>query len=151
MRVLWTEKECAYQGDLVKFPPVRCEPKPVQKPVPADPAGRAGAQGVGAGGADLRRMVPGGGQAGSLQAGRGALHQEAGQRSTDAIPCSLRIEPFAVPATRAFHWTISNATKSAGVDRLILFSQRDAVRMAPGRALEVVRRLASTVERAQHA
>ena len=30
------------------------------------------------------------------------------------------------------------------VDRLILFSQRDAVRMAHGRALEVVRRLAPT-------
>ena len=41
--------------------------------------------------------------------------------------------------------------KEAGVDRLILFSQRDAIRMAHGRALEVIRRLAPTVERAQHA
>jgi hypothetical protein len=35
-----------------------------------------------------------------------------------------------------------------GVRRLVLFSQRDAVAMARGRTLEIIRRLAPTVERA---
>ena len=30
MRVLWTEEEPAYEGNLVSFPAVRCEPKPAQ-------------------------------------------------------------------------------------------------------------------------
>ena len=33
---------------------------------------------------------------------------------------------------------------------MILFSQRDAIKMAAGRALEVIKRLAVTIERAQH-
>src|SRR5438093_333686 len=34
MRVLWTQAEASYEGELVRFPAVRCEPKPVQKPCP---------------------------------------------------------------------------------------------------------------------
>ena len=41
--------------------------------------------------------------------------------------------------------------KDAGVHHLVMFSQKDAVEMAAGRTLEIVRRLAPTVERAQHA
>src|SRR5713101_794973 len=31
MRVLWTRPEASYEGALVRFPRVRCEPKPVQR------------------------------------------------------------------------------------------------------------------------
>ena len=31
MRLLWTQQESSYEGELVQFPAVRCEPKPVQK------------------------------------------------------------------------------------------------------------------------
>jgi alkanesulfonate monooxygenase SsuD/methylene tetrahydromethanopterin reductase-like flavin-dependent oxidoreductase (luciferase family) len=34
MRVLWTQTEASYDGELIRFPAVRCEPKPVQKPCP---------------------------------------------------------------------------------------------------------------------
>src|SRR5437868_4332006 len=34
LRVLWTQAEPSYQGELVKFPPLRCDPKPLQKPGP---------------------------------------------------------------------------------------------------------------------
>ena len=30
MRLLWTQTEVSYDGELVQFPAVRCEPKPVQ-------------------------------------------------------------------------------------------------------------------------
>ena len=34
MRVAWSQPEPAYAGDIVHFPPLRCEPKPLQKPYP---------------------------------------------------------------------------------------------------------------------
>src|SRR5713226_2348965 len=34
MRVLWTQAEASYEGELVRFPAVHCEPQPVQKPYP---------------------------------------------------------------------------------------------------------------------
>src|SRR5271166_970657 len=34
MRVAWSESEPAYAGDIIHFPALRCEPKPLQKPYP---------------------------------------------------------------------------------------------------------------------
>src|SRR5579863_4631043 len=34
MRVLWTKREAAYEGEIIRFPAVLCDPKPVQKPYP---------------------------------------------------------------------------------------------------------------------
>jgi hypothetical protein len=32
--VLWSEEEASYQGDYIAFPPIHCNPKPLQKPLP---------------------------------------------------------------------------------------------------------------------
>lgn len=32
MKVLWTEDEASYSGEYISFPPLHCNPKPVQKP-----------------------------------------------------------------------------------------------------------------------
>jgi probable F420-dependent oxidoreductase len=32
MKALWTEDEASYSGDYVSFPPIHCNPKPVQQP-----------------------------------------------------------------------------------------------------------------------
>ncbi len=34
MRRLWTEEEASYQGKYISFPPIHCNPKPLQKPLP---------------------------------------------------------------------------------------------------------------------
>ena len=34
MRILWTEDEASYQGKYISFPPLHCNPKPLQKPLP---------------------------------------------------------------------------------------------------------------------
>ncbi len=34
MKQLWTQPEATFTGEFVKFPPVRCYPKPMQKPYP---------------------------------------------------------------------------------------------------------------------
>jgi probable F420-dependent oxidoreductase len=34
IRVLWTEDEASYRGEYISFPPIHCNPKPLQKPHP---------------------------------------------------------------------------------------------------------------------
>ncbi len=34
MKELWTKPEASFEGEFVKFPPVKCYPKPVRKPHP---------------------------------------------------------------------------------------------------------------------
>ena len=34
LKVLWSEEEAAYEGEFIRFPPIRLFPKPVQKPRP---------------------------------------------------------------------------------------------------------------------
>jgi len=34
LRILWSKEEASYEGEFVKFPPIRIFPKPVQKPCP---------------------------------------------------------------------------------------------------------------------
>src|SRR5712691_11093220 len=47
MRMLWTQREASYAGDLVRFPAVRCEPKPVQQPGPLVLLGALGQKALG--------------------------------------------------------------------------------------------------------
>jgi probable F420-dependent oxidoreductase len=148
MRVLWTEKECSYQGDLVKFPPVRCEPKPVQKPGPPILLGALGPKALERVARTYDGWCPAAGKPGDLKRDAETIRKLAAGRGRD--PKRIRIEPFAAPPDEGISLDDLKRFNEAGVDRLILFSQRDAVRMAHGRALEVVRRLAPTVERAQH-
>ena len=35
MRILWTQEEASYTGEIIKFPALRVGPKPVQKPCPS--------------------------------------------------------------------------------------------------------------------
>jgi alkanesulfonate monooxygenase SsuD/methylene tetrahydromethanopterin reductase-like flavin-dependent oxidoreductase (luciferase family) len=92
---------------------------------------------------------PAAGKPETLKRDADTIRKLAKERGRD--PKSIRIEPFIAPADDGIALDELKRFKEAGVDRLILFSQRDAVRMAHGRALEVVRRLAPVVERAQHA
>jgi len=44
MKELWTKEESAFEGKFVKFPPVYCYPKPLQKPHPPVLIGAGGLQ-----------------------------------------------------------------------------------------------------------
>jgi len=147
--VLWTAKECSYQGDLVRFPPVRCEPKPVQKPYPPVLLGALGPKALERVARTYDGWCPAAGKPESLKRDADTIRKLAKDHGRD--PQSIRIEPFVAPGEDGISLDDLKRYKEAGVDHLILFSQKDAIRMAHGRALEVVRRLAPTVERAQHA
>jgi probable F420-dependent oxidoreductase len=149
MRVLWTEKEASYEGELVRFPPVRCEPKPAQK---AGPPVLLGARGPKA----LERVVrtydgwcPVVGKPESFKRDIAALRKLASERGRN--PDQLRITGFVAPRDDGISLDDLKFFKDAGADHLIMFSQKDAIKMAAGEALKIVRRLSATVERAQHA
>src|SRR5208337_4812147 len=80
IRVLWTQPEPSYQGELVKFPAVRCDPKPIQKPGPPILLGARGLQGARSGGAHVRWMGADRRQASQLQTRRRCA-QESRQRA----------------------------------------------------------------------
>ena len=46
MRELWTKEEAEFHGQVIDFPPVRCIPKPVQKPCPPVLLGAPGKRGL---------------------------------------------------------------------------------------------------------
>ncbi len=149
MRVLWTEPEPSYHGELVNFPPLRCDPKPIQKPCPPILLGARGPKA-------LERVVrtydgwaPIAGRPQTFKSEIDELKRVAAQAGRDLQ--TLQICGFAAPGDDGISLEDLKLYKAAGVHRLVLFSQRDAVRMANGRALEVIRRIAPTVERAQKA
>jgi len=76
------------------------------------------------------------------------LRALAKERGRD--PETLQIMAFVPPREDGLSLDDLKAYNEAGVERLVLFSQRDAIKMANGQALEVIRRIAPAVERAAH-
>lgn len=148
LRVLWTEGEPSYRGELVNFPPLRCDPKPIQKPCPPILLGAHGPKG-------LERVVrtydgwcPVAGKPDAFKRDVAELRKLAAERGRK--PESLLISPFVSPREDGLSADELKLYKDAGANRIVLFSQRDAIAMAAGGTLEIVRRLAPTVERAHH-
>jgi probable F420-dependent oxidoreductase len=149
MRVLWKEKAPAYEGELVKFPPVRCDPKPVQKPgVPV----LLGARGPKA----LERVIrtydgwcPVVGKPESFKRDIGVLRKMAAERRRN--PDSLKFVGFVAPDDDGLSLDMLKFYKDTGAHHLVMFSQRHAIEMAAGKALDIVRKMAPTMERLQHA
>jgi probable F420-dependent oxidoreductase len=146
MRALWTEPEPSYRGDLVKFPPVRCDPKPVQKGGPPILLGGQGPK-------VLERIVrnydgwmPIAGKPHSLKRRIDALKAVAAERGRKFG--ELNISAFVDPGDGGISVDDLKAYREAGAHRLILFSQRQIIRMAAGQTIDIVRQHAPTVERA---
>ena len=98
MKELWTKEEAEFHGSYFDFPPVKCYPKPVQKPHPPVFLGGA-ARNV------FRRVVgwadgwlPAGPSVEQVKAGRAALDELADAAGRD--PASIQITAFAVPSDK---------------------------------------------------
>jgi probable F420-dependent oxidoreductase len=144
LRILWTQPEASYQGELVKFPALRCDPKPIQKRIPV----LLGARGPKAIERVIRTYdgwVPIAGRPASLKRDIDALRKAASDAGRN--PDTLNISGFIAPGEDGISSEDLKLYKEAGAHRLVLFSQGDAIKMAAGKTLEVVRRLAPTVER----
>jgi probable F420-dependent oxidoreductase len=146
LRILWSEAEPRYDGELVKFPALRCDPKPVQKGGPPVLLGAHGRKG-------RERVVrtydgwcPVIGKPESFKRDVAELMKLATEHGRD--PKTLQITAFVAPHDDGLSADELKFLKDAGANRLVLFSQRDAIAMANGKALEIVRRIAPTIERA---
>jgi probable F420-dependent oxidoreductase len=95
MKRIWTEDEPAFDGELVRFPPMWAWPKPVQKPHPPVLLGGHGPRA-------LARVVdyadgwlPIGVRAGDLPAAIAALRRLAAEKGRD--PASISVSVYGVP------------------------------------------------------
>ncbi len=147
MRVLWTQAEASYEGELVRFPAVRCEPKPVQKPCPPVLLGAHGPKAL----ERVARTYDGwfplvqGPEA--FQKDMATLRKltaEAGRN-----PDTLQVTAIVDPRNDSPSVDDLKRYRDAGASRIVVFSQQMGVDAADGKALEIVKRLAPIVERAQ--
>jgi probable F420-dependent oxidoreductase len=124
MKELWTKPESSYQGDFVKFPPVRSYPKPAQKPHPPIIVSAGGGDGRGNDRAIAVTVAIGDEWGPSaiapeqLKPELAKLHQACGRAGRDYR--TIGITMFApVPGDDA-HAAIREYEK-AGVHRVVLF------------------------------
>jgi probable F420-dependent oxidoreductase len=147
LRLLWTQKEAAYSGEMVRFPAVRCEPKPLQKPYPPVLLGAHGPKALERVARTYDGWMP-------LVQNPEELHQSVAQlqtltRESGRDPAQLQISPLVEPGENGPSRDTLKAFRDAGAQRLILLSQQTAAATADGKALELITRFAPVVDRAQ--
>ncbi|HTR61061.1 MAG TPA: LLM class F420-dependent oxidoreductase [Candidatus Binataceae bacterium] len=147
LRVLWTQAEPSYEGELVRFPKLRCEPKPIQKGGPPILLGAHGPKAFERVARTYDGWIPLAGKPQSFKNHVEAVRKVVAQAGRD--PSTLHINAFVPPGEDGVSLEDLKGYKDAGVQRLVLFSQRDAIKIANGLTLEVIRRIAPTVERAR--
>jgi probable F420-dependent oxidoreductase len=148
LRLLWTKSEASYQGEIVRFPAVRCDPKPIQRGGPPILLGAHGPKGRERVARTYDGWCPVATKPETFKRDVAELRKLATDRGRN--PDSLHIMAFVSPDEDGIATDHLKLYAEAGVERLVLFSQRDAVAMARGKTLEIIRRLAPTVERAAH-
>jgi probable F420-dependent oxidoreductase len=146
LRVLWTQDEAAYQGDIVRFPAVRCEPKPVQKPCPPILLGAHGAKALERVARTYDGWMP-------LVRTPEELRQSVVQlrsltQQHGRHPERLQVSPLIEPGENGPSSDELKAFRDAGAQRLILLSQQTVAATANGMALDLITRFAPVVERA---
>ena len=114
MKELWTKEQAEFHGTYVDFPPVYCNPKPVQKPHPPVLLGGAAPN-------LFRRIVgwadgwiPSSPTPEQIRAGRATLEELAESAGRD--PASIQVTAFGV----AVDTDILKQFEEAGADRAIV-------------------------------
>ena len=148
MRVLWTKSEAAYEGELVRFPAVRCDPKPVQKPYPPVLLGAHGPKALERVARTYDGWMPLAESAEQVKRDVATIHRLAADHGRN--PESIQITVFvdsdkAVPSVDEL-----KRYRDAGASRFIPFSQKLVSDSAAGAALNQLRHFAPLIERASH-
>ncbi len=130
MKELWTQEEAEFHGRFYNFPPVKCNPKPVQQPHPPVILGGM-AKNV------LRRVVAWGDgwmpnriTPGELEESRKILDTLAAEQGRD--PASLTITVYGQPADR----NQIQSLLDAGADRVVVRPEHCATEEEMGQQLE---------------
>lgn len=147
MRVLWTQAEARYSGNLVQFPAVRCEPKPVQPGGPPILLGGHGPKALERVARSYDGWCPIIADARSFTEDATTLRRltrEAGRN-----PDTLQLVPLVDPQSEHLSLDALKAYRDVGVTRVVPFSQHIGSEVADGQAAAWLERLAPIVERAQ--
>jgi len=148
MRVCWTQPEPKYEGELVRFPAVHCEPKPVQKsgpPILLGAHGPKAAERIARFADGLCPLVDSPATLKSVYVDPARkLAREAGRNSDH-----WQISPFVDAEGGNLSEDKLKQYREAGATRVVLFSQPMATEIANGKGLEWIKRNAPVVERAQ--
>jgi probable F420-dependent oxidoreductase len=144
MRLLWTEREAAYQGQIIKFAAVRCEPKPVQKPHPPIILGAHGPKALERVARSYDGWMPLVQSPEELREGVEQIRQMAKRHGRN--PDSLHMSPLIDPKESGPSADDLKRYREAGAERLVLLSQKTVAETADGRAIALIRRFSSIVE-----
>ena len=147
LRILWTQNEAAYRGEIVRFPAVRCEPKPLQQPCPPVLLGAHGAKALERVARTYDGWMPLVQSPDELRQNVAHLRTLTRQRGRD--PELLQISPLVDPGASGPSLDELKAYRDAGAQRLILLSQQTVAATADGKARNLIDRFAPVVERAQ--
>lgn len=145
MRVLWSASAPSYDGEIVKFPALRCDPKPVQKRGPKFLLGAHGDKGLERVARTYDGWMPLVDDVGRFAKDVAKLRDlmKRHGRKPDAIDISPLVDPT------GFSDNELKAYRDAGANRLIVFSQQIVADNADGKALELARRYSQIVELAR--
>jgi len=148
LRVCWTQAEPKYEGELVRFPAVYCDPKPVQKsgpPILVGAHGPKAAERIARFGDGLCPLVDSPTTLKNVYVDPARkLAREAGRN-----PDQWQISPFVDAEGGDLSEDKLRQYRDAGATRVVLFSQPMATEIANGKGLEWIKRTAAVVERGQ--
>ncbi len=147
MRICWTQPEPSYQGELVQFPPVYCDPKPVQKSGPPIFLGGHVPKALERVARTYDGWCPLSFDVADYKTKVATIRQLA--KECGRNPDALQMSAFVDPENGALSAETLKAYRDAGASRIVLFSQVFAKEIAEGKALECIDRVAPIIERAQ--
>ncbi len=147
MRLLWTEESPSYSGEQIRFPPVRCEPKPVQAGGPPFLLGGHGEKALQRVARSYDGWCP-------IVTDPEIFRQEALQlkemtKAAGRDPDAIQLSPFVDPEDGKLSVESLKIYKAAGVTRLVMFSQRMVEEVANGGASAWLEKASNVVVRAQ--
>jgi len=148
MRAVWSEPEPSYAGDIVHFPPVRFEPKPLQKPHPPILLGGHTPKVLERVARNYDGWMPLVPNPESLKRNVMTLRRLAAQNGRS--PESVQITAFVDPGENGPSVEELKRYADAGARRVVIFSQKTASEIADGAALELINRFQPVIERARH-
>jgi probable F420-dependent oxidoreductase len=148
MRIAWSQSEPSYNGDIVHFPPLRCEPKPLQKPYPPVLLGGHTPKVLERVARNYDGWMPLVPNPESLKRNVATLRKLTSEQGRN--PDSLHITAFVDPGENGPSVDELKRYADAGASRVVIFSQKTASAIADGAALNLIDRFQPVVERAQH-
>jgi alkanesulfonate monooxygenase SsuD/methylene tetrahydromethanopterin reductase-like flavin-dependent oxidoreductase (luciferase family) len=147
MRILWTRREASYEGEIVKFPALRSEPKPIPKMGPPVLLGAHGPKALERVARTYDGWMPLVASPEELKASVAELRKLTAARGRD--PGAILISPLIEPGEHGPSADDVKRYRDAGASRLIFLSQKMIAETANGKALEAMRRYASSVDRSR--